>query len=71
MILAGVTFLRLGFKSLFLFMDSPPAAYAAYSKNIFVILPDGESMESCGHNTRGKNKISVNKVFNKTIELMA
>ena len=60
----------LGLKSLFLFMDSPPTAYEAYSKNIFVILPDGESLESCGHNTRGKDRISIDKVFNKTIELI-
>ena len=60
----------LGLKSLFLFMDSPPSAYGIYSKNISIILPDGETLESCGHNTRGKNRISIQKVFNKTIELM-
>ena len=60
----------LGLKSLFLFMDSPPSAYGAYSKNISVILPDGETMESCGHNTRGKNRISVDKVLHKTLELI-
>ena len=60
----------LGLKSLFLFMDSPPSAYGAYSKNISVVLPDGETMESCGHNTRGKNRIPVDKVLRKTLELM-
>ena len=34
------------------------------------LLPDGETMESCGHNTRGKNRISVNKVFNKVLEFI-
>jgi len=60
----------LGLKSLFLFMDSPPAAYGTYSKNITIIVPDGETIESCSHNTRGKNKISINKVLNKAIELI-
>ena len=60
----------LGLKSLFLFMDSPPSAYGIYSKNISIIVPDGETIESCGHNTRGKDKISIVKVLNKTLELM-
>jgi len=60
----------LGLKSLFLFMDSPPSAYGIYSKNISIIVPDGETIESCGHNTRGKNKISVDKVLHKSLELM-
>ena len=41
----------LGLKSLFLFMDSPPSAYGVYSKNISIIIPEGETIESCGHNT--------------------
>jgi len=60
----------LGLKSLFLFMDSPPSAYGIYSNNISVIVPDGETIESCGHNTRGKNKIPVDKVLAKSLELI-
>ena len=60
----------LDLNSLFLFMDSPPSAYGVYSKNISVILPNGETVESCGHNTRGKSRISVDKVLNKTLELI-
>ena len=60
----------LNLKSLFLFMDSPPSAYGVYSKNISIIVPDGETVESCGHNTRGKNKISVDKVLHKFLELI-
>ena len=60
----------LNLKSLFLFMDSPPLAYGVYSKNISIIVPDGETVESCGHNTRGKNKISVDKVLHKSLELI-
>ena len=61
----------LNLKSLFLFMDSPPSAYGVYSKNISIIVPDGETVESCGHNTRGKNKISANKVLHKSLELVS
>ena len=60
----------LDLKSLLLFMDSPPSAYGVYSKNISIIVPDGETVESCGHNTRGKNKISVDKVLHKFLELI-
>ena len=60
----------LGLKSLFLFMDSPPSAYGMYSKNISIVVPDGETIESCSHNTKGKDRISVDKVFNKTLELI-
>ena len=60
----------LGLKSLFLFMDSPPSAYGVYSKNISIIVPDGETIESCGHITRGKNKISAKKVLQKSLELI-
>ncbi len=60
----------LGLKCLVLFMDSPAAAYGAYSKNISIIVPEGESIESCGHNTRGKDNISFDKVFSKILELI-
>jgi len=60
----------LGLKSLFLFMDSPPSAYGLYSKNISIIVPDGETIESCVHNTRGKDRISVDTVLHKMLELM-
>ena len=60
----------LGLKCLLLFMDSPPAAYGTYSKNISIIVPQGETIESCGHNTRGQDKISFNEVLNKAKELL-
>ena len=60
----------LGLKSLFLFMDSPPSAYGTYSKNISIIVPDGETIESCSHNTRGKDRISFNNVLKKSLELI-
>ena len=60
----------LGLKSLFLFMDSPPSAYGIYSKNISIIVPNGETIESCGHNSRGKDRIPIDKVLLKALELM-
>ena len=60
----------LGLKSLFLFMDSPPASYGTYSKNISIIVPDGETLETCSHNTKGKKRIPIDKVLNKAIKLI-
>ena len=45
-------------------------ALADLFKNISIIVPDGETIESCGHNTRGKNKISVDEVLSKSLELI-
>ena len=59
----------LNLKSLFLFMDSPPLAYGVYSKNISIIVPDGETIESCGHNTRGT--VSFSEVLKKSLELIS
>ena len=60
----------LGLRSLFLFMDSPPLAYGVYSKNISIIVPQGETIETCGHNTRGNDKISYDEVLTKALELI-
>ncbi len=60
----------LGVKSLALFMDSPVQAYGKYSKNIEIIVPDGETEESTTHDTLGADKISLEKVFDKSIELL-
>ena len=60
----------LGLKSLFLFMDSPPNAYGVYSKNISIIVPNGETIESCSHNTRGKDKISFDNVLRQSQKLI-
>ena len=60
----------LGLKSLFLFMDSPPLAYGVYSKKINIICPDGLTLESTGHNSRGKDQIPVDKVLKKAYELI-
>jgi len=61
----------LGLKCLALFMDSPVQAYGKYSKNIEVIVPEGETEMSTTHDTLGKDKISFDKVYNKCIELLS
>ena len=60
----------LGIKCLALFMDSPVQAYGKYSRNINIILPEGETEETTTHDTLGADKISFEKVFEKSIELL-
>ena len=60
----------LGLKCLALFMDSPVMAYGKYSKNIFVIVPEGETEKTTKHNTLGKNRISFDKVYEKALKLL-
>ena len=57
-------------KCIALFMDSPVQAYGKYSNNINVIIPEGETEETTTHDTLGANKISFEKVLNKSIELL-
>ena len=60
----------LNIKCLALFMDSPVQAYGKYSKNISVIVPEGETEESTIHDTLGADKISFEKVLYKSLELL-
>ena len=60
----------LGLKCLVLFMDSPPAAYGMYSKNISIIVPNGQTIDTCTHNTRGKDKISFDEVLKRSLEII-
>ncbi len=60
----------LGIKCLAIFMDSPVQAYGKYSKNIEVIVPEGETEETTTHDTLGADKISYEKVFNNSIKLL-
>jgi heptosyltransferase II len=60
----------LNLKSLFLFMDSPPLSYGIYSNNIEIIVPENQTIETCKHNTRGKDKISFNEVFIKFSKIL-
>ena len=45
-------------------------AYGVYSKNISIIVPKGESLETCGHNTKGKDKIEFGEVLSKSLKLI-
>ena len=57
-------------KCLALFMDSPVMAYGKYSKYISIIVPEGETEETTTHDTLGKDKISFEKVLNKSLKLL-
>ena len=61
---------NLNSKCLMIFCDSPPSAYGLWNPNIKIIVPEGETVESCSHNTRGKNRISFDKVLKKSLELI-
>tara|TARA_Y100001958_G_C21156059_1_gene491071 strand:+ start:99 stop:1061 length:963 start_codon:yes stop_codon:yes gene_type:complete len=61
----------LNLKCLALFMDSPVQAYGKYSKNIFTIIPEGETNETTTHGTLGKDKISFEKVLKKAITILS
>ncbi len=60
----------LGLNCLALFMDSPVLAYGKYSKNINVIIPEGETEETTTHNTLGQNRISFDKVLGAAINFL-
>ena len=57
-------------KCLALFMDSPAQAYGTYSKNISLIIPEGETESTTTHDTLGKEKIVFENVLNRSLELL-
>ena len=61
---------NLNLKCLMLFCDSPPSAYGLWNPNIKIIVPSGESIASCGHNTLGQHNISFDEVLTKALELI-
>ena len=60
----------LGLKCLALFMDSPVLAYGKYSKNISVVVPQGETEESTSHDTLGKDNISFDEVYSRALQIL-
>ena len=60
----------LNIKCLALFMDSPVLAYGKYSKNIDIVIPEGETEETTTHDTLGADKISFDEVLRKSIKLI-
>ena len=61
---------NLNLKCLAIFCDSPPSAYGLWNSNIKIIVPAGETIESTGHNTRGKDRISFDEVLEKSLNLI-
>ena len=53
----------LGIRTIGIFTDSPAYAYSGYTKNIYPIVPEGETVESTTHDTLGKDNISFEKVL--------
>jgi len=62
---------NLNLECLAIFCDSPPSAYGLWNPNIKIIVPSDKTIESTGHNTRGKNKISFDEVLEKSINLIS
>jgi len=58
-------------KCLALFMDSPAQAYGSYSKNISLIIPEGETIKTTTHDTLGKKRINFENVLNRSLELLS
>jgi len=57
----------LGKNCIVIYTDSP---ILKYSKKVFPIVPSGETVDTTTHNTRGKDKISVEHVFQKAKEFL-
>jgi len=57
----------LGIKTITLMADTP-LVYGSYSSKMFPIIPDGEKIVS--HNTRGKEKINPQKIFDTIIKII-
>ena len=56
-------------KTLTLFMDSPVMAYGRYSSRMNTIEPEGEK-DTTTHDTLGKDRISFDEVYEKSIEML-
>jgi len=62
---------NLNLRCLAIFCDSPPSAYGLWNPNIKIIVPSGETIESTGHGTQGKLRISFDEVLKKSLELIS
>ncbi len=57
-------------KALTIFCDSPVAAYGSYSSKMITVEPEGMIIGTTTHDTLGKDKISFDKVYNKSIQML-
>jgi heptosyltransferase-2 len=49
-------------------MADTPLIYGSYSKNMYPIIPDGE--KTVTYNTRGKEKINPDKIYEKLLSII-
>ena len=61
---------NLNSKCLMIFTDSPARSYGLWNANIEIVVPAGETIESVGHDTLGKDKISFDEVLTKALDLI-
>ena len=57
-------------KALTIFCDSPVAAYGSYSSKMITVEPEGMAIGTTTHDTLGKDKVSFDKVYNKSIQML-
>ena len=57
-------------KALTIFCDSPVAAYGSYSSKMITVEPEGMAIGTTTHDTLGKDKISFEEVYNKSIKIL-
>ena len=57
-------------KALTIFCDSPVAAYGSYSSKMITVEPEGVLKGATTHDTLGKDKISFDEVYNKSIQML-
>jgi heptosyltransferase-2 len=61
----------LGLQCIAIFFNSPVLSYGTYAANITCIIPKGETMETVIHDLKlGRERISVENVYNKAKELL-
>ena len=61
----------LGLQCVAIFFSSPVKSYGTYSKKITCVIPEGETLESTVHNLPlGRERISIEAVYNKAIKLL-
>ncbi len=59
-------------KSLFIFMDTPIFVYSSYAPSLIsTVEPEGIEKGTTTHDTLGKDKISFDEVYKKSIELLS
>ena len=57
-------------KALTIFCDSPVAAYGSYSSKMITVEPEGVMKGTTTHDTLGKDKISFEEVYYKSIKIL-